>query len=95
MAMYSYKAVSKTGQIFKNKMSDESEENVARRLKQQGLTPISIKKELKVASILSPGQKEKKNQSVAIVVNETLAKTAAENNAKKERKKDLSRCGAW
>lgn len=90
MAMYSYKAVSKTGQIFKNKMSDESEENVIRRLKLQGLTPISIKKEMNIASAISPAQKEKKNKSVAIVVNETLAKAEAENKAKKEKKKDLN-----
>ncbi|MBO5179708.1 MAG: type II secretion system F family protein [Clostridia bacterium] len=90
MAIYSYKAVSKTGQVFKSKMSDESEENVVHRLKMQGLTPISIKKELNVASIVNPNKKEKKNRAVAIVVNETLAKTEAENKAKKRKKKDLS-----
>lgn len=90
MAMYSYKAVSKTGQIFRNKMSDESPENVARRLKLQGLTPISIKKDAKIASAIVPAQREKKNKSVAIVVNESLAKAEAENKAKREKKKDLN-----
>lgn len=60
MAVYSYKAVSKTGQIFKNKMQDDSEENIARRLKAQGLTPISIRKEIDIAGIIGRSYKAKK-----------------------------------
>lgn len=86
MAVYSYKAVSKTGQVFKGKMSDENEENIGRRLKSQGLTPISVKKDI----LIAPTQKERKNREVAIVVNETLAKAEAEERAKKERKKDMN-----
>ena len=84
MAVYSYKAVSKTGQVFKGKMSDDNEENIGRRLKSQGLTPITIRKDMAI----TPSQKERKNREVAIVVNENLAKVEAEERARKERKKD-------
>ena len=91
MAVYSYKAVSKTGQVFKSKMQDDSEENVKHRLKAQGLTPITIHKEIDVAKMLSGNSnKQRKNREVAIVVNETLAKAEAQERDKKEKKKDLS-----
>lgn len=91
MAIYSYKAVSKTGQVFKSKMQDDSEENIKHRLKAQGLTPISIHKELDVAKMLSgSSNKQRKNREVAIVVNETLAKAEAAERDKREKKKDLN-----
>lgn len=90
MAVYSYKAVSKSGQVFKNKMHEESEDNVRQRLKNQGLTPITIKKEVGIASALGGTNTPKKNREVAIIVNESLAKAEAENRAKKEKKKDLT-----
>lgn len=90
MAVYSYKAVSKSGQVFKNKMHEESEDNVRQRLKTQGLTPISIRKEMGISGIIGDASKPKKNREVAIVVNESLAKAEAENRAKKEKKKDLT-----
>ncbi len=87
MPVFSYKAVSKSGQVFKNKMHEDNEDNVRQRLKMQGLTPITIKKEL---DFVSGGNKQKKNREVAIVVNESLAKAEAENREKKEKKKDLT-----
>lgn len=90
MATYAYRAASKTGEIYKSKMNDDSKENVLRRITAQGLTPISVTKVADIASVITPAQKAKKNRSVAIVVNETLAKAEAEKKAKKEAKKDLN-----
>lgn len=44
MPTFVYKAITENGQIVKNTISDTNKEKCLARLKQSGLTPISIKK---------------------------------------------------
>ncbi len=89
-AVFRYKAVSKTGQVFQSKMEDENEEKVKHRLIAQGLTPIYVKKDVNVASMIGGQATRKKNREVAIIVNETLAKAEAEARDAKTKRKNLS-----
>lgn len=64
MATYKCKAITRTGQVVRSRLTDVSKQNVIKRLKQNDLTPILIEK---VNSVNMPGvfgtKKEKRNKS--------------------------------
>ncbi|MBQ9266699.1 MAG: type II secretion system F family protein [Clostridia bacterium] len=87
MPEYRYKALTKGGQVVKNRMEDVSQQNVINRLKDNGLTPISIEKvEFKVPLLNNLGgrQKVKKNRAATISASQNAVKKMREKETKKE-----------
>lgn len=60
MAVYNCKAVTKSGKVVHCTMSDSYEKSVMKRLRENGLTPITVK-ESKAANLFKRGKQEKKN----------------------------------
>lgn len=74
MPEYSYKAVDEHGILVKNKIQEKSKQNLVKRLKANGLTPISVVQ-------TSFGKYSKKNRRASNT--EELMKIASETQAKK------------
>jgi type II secretory pathway component PulF len=72
MAVYNCKAISRTGQVVKSKINDNTKQSIIKRLKDNGLTPIYIEK-VKTLS-LGTAKKEKKNKTGSLASQITMMK---------------------
>ncbi len=79
MSQYRYKALTKGGQIVRNKIEDVSQQSVINRLRDNGLTPISIEKVQFKLPTFNGTKMQRKNKSATI--------SAAQNAVKKIREK--------
>ena len=93
MPQYRYKALTKGGQIIKNRLEDVSQQNVMNRLRQNGLTPISIEKiEIKLPQIFGERKKQRRNKAASITSTQNAIKKlqAKEANKAKGLKQDIN-----
>jgi type IV pilus assembly protein PilC len=92
VAVYNCKAISRTGHVFKSKITDNTKQGVIKRLKDNGLTPIYIEK-VKTLTFGSM-KREKKNKTGSLVNQVAIRKeenTRHQNNALKEVKAVFAR----
>ena len=91
MPQFRYKALTKGGQVVKNRIEDVSQQNVINRLKENGLTPISISKmEFKLPKFLDT-KKVKRNKAASISASQNAVKKFREKEKKpKGLKKDVN-----
>lgn len=86
MPQYKYKALTKSGQVIRNKMEDVSQQNVINRLKENGLTPISIEKsDFKLPAFLTGENKERKNKAATISTSQNAVKQVREKQSQKSK----------
>lgn len=83
MPQYKYKALTKGGQIIRNRMEDVSQQNIINRLKENGLTPISIEKAGFEIPFLTGAKKQRKNKAATITTSQNAVKKMREKEAKK------------
>ncbi len=83
MPQYKYKALTKGGQIVRNRIEDVSQQSVMYRLKENGLTPISIEKSEFKMPTFSSVNKQKKNKTATISASQNAVKQMREKQAKK------------
>ncbi len=85
MPQYRYKAITKGGQIVRNRIDDTNQQSVVNRLKSNGLTPISIEKiEVRLPSFLT-SRRQKKNKVTTTAASHNAIKKLQEKEAKKKK----------
>ncbi len=86
MPQFKYKALTKGGQIVRNRIEDASQQNVVKRLRDNGLTPISIEKiESKIPQIFGERKKQRRNKAASITSTQNALKKLKEKEANKSK----------
>lgn len=84
MPQYKYKAITRGGRIIRNKLDDTSQQNVIRRLKKNGLTPVSIEEvKFKMPTFFGNSKKQKKNKAASITATKNAIQKLKEKEANK------------
>lgn len=83
MPTFNYKAITPQGQVVKNKIVDSSKTNCVKKLKRNGLTPVSISQAVTVTTTNNKPQKNKKRDQPAF--NSELATATIASRRKKKK----------